>query len=598
MWSIFFLIFGLLMLLLAALQTKSYFDYCKRQKKRGRRAPKSLSGITWLLYLCGAVFLLLSLVISLVSPGQEPPELPQETTGETQPPMPEFSVTGSADTDPLNWRIRWEIFQDGVLKPSYSREEPISFGDPEDYFSLPGVPTFRGNNYRNSASYGTASIVEKKIKTVWTHNTGTIQGGSWSGNGWTGQPLIVQWDAETRQLMNLYADKKNKDDLVEVIYPSLDGWIYFMDLADGSDTRDPMNIGQCFKGAGSLDPRGYPLLYVGSGDENASGQRPRMYIISLITCEILYSYGDKDGLSYRTDNENWCAFDSAPLVHAETDTLIWPGENGILYTLPLNTTYNKTAGTISVAPLGMTVTRYLTERTNPTNYWCGYEASPVIVGNYLYISENGGMFYCIDLNTMELVWAQDTKDDSNSTPVFERVSEKEGYLYTAPSLHWTKDSSNKGSISIYKLDAVTGEIVWQVPYNVHTVSGVSGGVQSSPVLGKPGTDLEGMVFYAIARTDTKNSGTLVALDTETGEEKWALDMEHYPWSSPVAIYDENGKGYLVQCDSYGDAQLIDSSGNVVDTLFLGGNTEASPAAFHNMIVVGTRLRKICGIKIR
>ena len=145
---------------------------------------------------------------------------------------------------------------------------------------------------------------------------------------------------------------------------------------------------------------------------------------------------------------------------------------------------------------------------------------------------------------------------------------------------------------------MTGEIVWEVPYSVHTVSGVSGGIQSSPVLGRPGTDMEGLIFYAIARTDTKQSGTLVALDTETGEEKWALDMEYYPWSSPVAIYDEAGKGYLVQCDSYGNAQLIDSTGKVADTLFLGGNTEASPAAFNNMIVVGTRLRKICGIQIR
>jgi outer membrane protein assembly factor BamB len=354
----------------------------------------------------------------------------------------------------------------------------------------------------------------------------------------------------------------------------------------------------CFKGAGTLDPRGYPLLYVGSGDENSLNDRPRMYIISLITGEILYQYGDNDQLAYRTDNDQWCAFDSAPLIHAGSDTLIWPGENGNLYTIRLNTSYNPNTGSLTLSPEAPVLTRYLTERTNPTDYWCGYEASPVIVGNYLYTSENGGMFYCIDLNTMELVWAQDTKDDSNSTPVFERVSETQGYLYTAPSLHWTKDSSNKGTVSIYKLDAVTGEIIWEVPYNVHTVSGVSGGVQASPVLGKPGTDLEGMVFYAIARTDTRDSGTLVALDTKTGQEKWRLDMDYYAWSSPLAVYDDQGHGYLVQCDSYGNATFLDSQGNVVDTLFLGGNTEASPAAYNDMIVVGTRLKKICGIKIR
>jgi len=586
------------MLLLAALQTKSFFEYCERQKRKGRKAPKTLGGITWLLYGCGAVLLLLSLVAGLTTGEPEAQQPPRDTSGDPQPSAPVFLAEKTADTDPLNWQIRWEIFDDGQLQSSYRREDPISFSDPEDYYPLPGVPTFRGNNYRNSASYGTASIVEKTLKTVWTHNTGTIKGGSWSGTGWTGQPLIVQWDAETRQLMNLYRDKKIKTDLVEVIYASLDGRIYFMDLADGSDTRDPLDIGMCFKGAGSLDPRGYPLLYVGSGDVNSLDERPRMYIISLLDGSILYQYGHEDQLAYRTDNENWCAFDSAPLVHADTDTLIWPGENGILYTIRLNTKYDPSTGSLSVSPEPPVTTRYLTERTNSTDYWCGYEASPVIVENYLYISENGGMFYCIDLNTMEPVWAQDTKDDSNSTPVFERISETEGCLYTAPSLHWTKDSQSKGTVSIYKLDAVTGQILWEAPYDVHTVSGVSGGVQASPVLGRPGTDMEGLIFYAIARTKTKESGTLVALDTATGEEIWRFEMDHYTWSSPVGVYDQNGKGYLVQCDSHGNAYFLDSTGKVVDKLYLGGNTEASPAVFDNMIVVGTRLRKICGIKIR
>ena len=360
-----------------------------------------------------------------------------------------------------------------------------------------------------------------------------------------------------------------------------------------------MNMGMCFKGAGTLDPRGYPLLYVGSGDENAKGQRPRMYVVSLIDGKILYQYGHEDNLAYRKDNDTWCAFDSAPLIHADTDTLIWPGENGNLYTIKLNTTYDKAAGTVSVRPDTPVLTRYLTERTNAETYWCGYEASVNMVGNYLYVSENGGMFFCVDMNTMELVWAQDTKDDSNSSPVFERISDTEGYVYTAPSLHWTKDSNSQGVISIYKLDAVTGQIVWEKPYNVHTVSGVSGGVQSSPVLGKPGSQLEGMIFYGISRTNTVDAGTLVALDTETGNELWRLDMEYYAWSSPVAVYEENGKGYIVLCDSNGTAHFIDgTTGKVENTLYLGGLVEASPAVYENMLVVGTRLKKICGILVK
>ena len=38
---------------------------------------------------------------------------------------------------------------------------------------------------------------------------------------------------------------------------------------------------------------------------------------------------------------------------------------------------------------------------------------------------------CIDLNTMEVVWVQDTIDDTNASPVFE-VNEEDGVACTPP----------------------------------------------------------------------------------------------------------------------------------------------------------------------
>jgi outer membrane protein assembly factor BamB len=336
-------------------------------------------------------------------------------------------------------------------------------------------------------------------------------------------------------------------------------------------------------------------MYVGSGDKNSSGQRARMYIISLIDGKILYQRGHSEDLALRS----WCAFDSAPLVDANTDTLIWPGENGLLYTMDLNTDYDKEAGTISVDPSNVVIARYRTSRSSSSTYWYGYEPSASIVDHYLYISENGGMFFCIDLNTMELVWAQDTKDDSNSTPAFEMMEDGTGYVYTAPSLHWTKNSNNQGTISIYKLNALTGEIVWEVPYHVHTIPDVSGGVQSSPLLGKPGTALDGMILYTISRTRSTYSGTLVALDTETGEEVWRWEMKNYAWSSPATFYDDEGNAFVVVCDSGGYATVLDgATGEVLYQMGLGGLVEASPAIYENMLVVGTRTGKIRGVKIK
>ena len=512
------------------------------------------------------------------------------TTPTTAPTTPTFTPHYTSSSNPENWGIDWEIIDHGTIVEQYQLEQSISFGDPDAYFALPGISTFRGNNFRNSAVYGTAVVTEKTITKAWSADIGSLNG--WPGSGWTGQPLMVQWDAQTRQIMNLYADKKAKDSLVEVIYATLDGYIYFYDLDDGSRTRNPIYVGMNFKGAGSLDPRGYPILYVGSGDYIGS-KVPRMYIISLIDGSILYERSGNDAFTLRPD---WTAFDSSPLIDAETDTLIWPGENGILYTIKLNTTYNKAAGTLKLAPEEIVKTRYYTDRSNLNDYWIGYEPSAVIIDRYLYISENGGMFFCIDLNTMSLVWAQDTRDDSNSTPVFEWNGLDGGYIYTAPSLHWTASNST-GYISIYKLNALTGEIVWEQKFNCTTVSGVSGGVQSSPVLGKPGTQLEGLILYTIARCPGTWDGKLVALDTKTGRIVWEKYMSNYTWSSPVAVYDKDGNAYILVCDSAGNIRMLDSNGNVLSSLNLGSNVEASPAVYENTLVVGTRGQKIYGIKI-
>lgn len=518
------------------------------------------------------------------------------TEATTEPeviPDPTFEAGYVDSSNPENWGISWDIIQSGSIVDSYTRQDPINFGQGSEYTALEGIVTFRGDNYRSGATYGTANVVNETVTPLWSSNIGSLNG--WPGSGWTGQPLVVRWDQETKNIMNLYETKKAKENLVEVIYATLDGYVYFYDLEDGSYTRDPLYIGMNFKGAGSLDPRGYPLMYVGSGDY-ISGKTPRMYIISLIDGSILYERSGSDSFTKRGD---WAAFDSSPLVDAETDTLIWPGESGILYTIKLNSQFDKAAGTISISPEETVKNRYYTSRSSGGSYWVGYEPSAVIVGRYLYISENGGMFFCIDLDNMELIWAQDTKDDSNSTPVFQWDENGEtGYIYTAPSLHWTANSSSEGSISLYKINAKTGEIVWEVPYDCHTVSGVSGGVQSTPLLGKEGTDLEGLIVYSIARTPNAYTGVMVALNTETGEKVWEMSMDSYTWSSPTAVYTDSGKAYIVICDSVGNLFLVNGTdGKVLSSTGLGSNIEASPVVFGDTIVVGTRGQKIYAIKV-
>ena len=52
----------------------------------------------------------------------------------------------------------------------YLRTDIIAFGDPLNYQSVPGILTFRGNNFRNCASWGTVIANPTTLEQVWEYN--------------------------------------------------------------------------------------------------------------------------------------------------------------------------------------------------------------------------------------------------------------------------------------------------------------------------------------------------------------------------------------------------------------------------------------------
>jgi hypothetical protein len=490
-----------------------------------------------------------------------------------------------------------EVSVNGELVENYQLEDEIDFGLGEDYTEVTGIITFRGNNFRDGGSYGVASIVDRKFGTSpWNVATGALtapNGTTWNGSGWVGQPLIVSWPKQTREHMNMYDWAKQADSLTEVIYATMDGNIYFLDLATGKQTRDKLYLGYTFKGSGALDPRGYPILYLGSGYDSSKG-RSHAFIINLLDCTVMYEFGQGDPFSLRG---TLSYFDGSALVDAETDQLIYPGENGILYIIRLNTQYDEDSGTLSISPDQVVRWRYNGVRTTKASFWLGMEDSAVILRGHIIMSDNGGNLMCLDLKTLTLDWVQDVLDDTNCSPVLE-IEDGHPYVYISTSFHggWRAYTGGTATIPVWKIDAETGEIVWQVDYSCYTEDGVSGGTQGTIAIGK--NKLSNLVYAPVARTPSASAGILAAIDKSTGEVVWEQETQMYAWSSPTIVYDEQGNGYVILCTTGGYIYLFDGlTGEILDYLDLGSNMEASPAVYNNTVVVGTRGNGIYGITL-
>ena len=556
----------------------------------------------------GAVAVFLIVVFVSVGPhgsGRDEMLAPEQTPEATQDVQPEATAepTPEPTSEP---QIAWEpramgeivdgakpnnpdygfeqrIVANGEVVNSYEREQPVSMGASDSYAQVEGIVTFRGNNYRDTAVYGTVPNDASKLSIVWSKKIGGLD--QWRGVGWTGQASIVRWPAETRQVMNINAEKKAKDGLCEVIYGTLDGKIYFLDLDDGKETRGPITTPSSIKGSVSVDPRGLPLLYCGQGIPEVNGREVEIgtRIFSLIDQSRLFFLNGHDKYALR----KWYAFDCSPLVDAESDTLIQLGENGIVYTVKLNSNFDVQAGTISIDPM---VDRMVYKSKVSTRL--GMENSPAIYDHYAYYADNSGLLTCLDLNTMEPVWLADVGDDTDASIVLEEDDEGV-WLYTACELDL---KGLEGNAYCRRFNALTGEEMWKigVPCYRYTED-VEAGSYATPALGKG--SLGELVYFNIARVPG-GGGKLGAVNKKTGEVVWQIPTGGYSWSSPVCVYDGNGRGYILFCNSNGILRMCDGlTGEEITQIDLGENVEGSPTVFGDMLVVGTWGREILGVRI-
>ena len=59
-------------------------------------------------------------------------------------------------------------------------------------------------------------------------------------------------------------------------------------------------------------------------------------------------------------------------------------------------------------------------------------------------------------------------------------------------------------------------------------------------------------------------------------------------SSPVAVYNAGGNGWIIQADSKGNIYVLDGlTGYLNSTAQVEGRIEGSPAVYRDMLVIGT-----------
>ncbi len=534
-----------------------------------------------------------------IQPTQAPtatPEPTPEPTATPQPtatPMPLLGAAAADSVAPSKLNLTDKIYYGtkSLTELTRNAEDKIKMPALDEYSAdwPGGVLAFRNGPFRQNAAFGTADVQDEKMEILWQVPVGAIS--TYYGIGWTGQPVIVKWPKEIREMMNINAEKKAISALREVIISSQDGKVYFLDLKDGQPTRDTINIGYPLRGSVSLYPVATkPILSVGQAISKIGGKTGNIgnYLYNLLNQkQLLYTDG-------RDKNAIWSsgAFNGSALFDRTSDTMVIAGQNGLLYSIKLNSDFNYKEATLTAKPA---TTSFSSKTAKEKNNQVAVESSVAMYGAYAYYADQYGILRCVDTDTMTTVWAIDTGDSTDATIALDMENSNTVALYTANTLN---RQGKKGVCTVRRLNALTGEEDWKVDVNCVYNEKISAGAMASPVVGE--NSISNLVIFTLAKTE--EGGAVIAFDKTTGSIVWQQNMKDYSWSSPVAVYNEQGDAWIIQGDSAGVLHMLDGqTGSILSSLQLEGKIEASPAVYNDILVIGTSSKaasNIYGIQLR
>ena len=457
-----------------------------------------------------------------------------------------------------------------------------------------GVMTFRGTAFRQNAAVGEVTN-PTVLEQLWQVEAGSAKGAgvTYYGYEWTGQPAIVKWSTQVREGANIDEEKRVKSALREVIIAGVDGVIRFLDLEDGVVTRSAINLGYPMKGTPSVHPAGYPYMNVGQYTRKMKSKTGSIGLrqYNLYTQKEQKLIDGLDGKLHRGINRIG-SFETSSLIDRTSDTVITLGSNGLLYLTKLNAEFDYQNGIISFSPQSMVMSSRA--KGEKKDELVAVESSHAMYGQYVFYADMGGVLRCVDTDTLTPVWAAETGDSVMAAVALDKRHRDELDLYTGNMLSIRKS----GNAQIRRYNALNGKELWTAEFGVDkdTKTKEDVGVKASPVIGQ--NALNELVYFTVTGLSNDGCSTLkitegtkaalIALEKESGKVRWAIPLSSRSESSPVAVYDIDGNGWIIQCAEDGMILLLDGlTGLIVNSLKVNGNIKASPAVYNDIMVIGT-----------
>ena len=302
-----------------------------------------------------------------------------------------------------------------------------------------------------------------------------------------------------------------------------DGKVGFTDADSGEQLLAPLETSRAIRGTPTLDPDGYPLLYVGGDD----GELRVVALDRGSQPEVLWSLRSST-VSPSQWGTDW---KGSPLVR--DDTLIMGGGNSNLHVIKLNRSIDE-MGKVRVAPeLVAALPTWDDELDrNLGDRETGIDASVALDGQTAWVVNGGGLLTGWDLSPLDRggqarkvlrFWAGDAVDTAVTL-------DETGAIYLATS--GRRNNARTAELGrVMKLDPGNPEnpLVWSTAGSPLGDSGVAG----APVV------TAGLVVVV------GNEGKLVAFDRDSGRVQWARQVQAPARATPVMV---DGAMVVGSCD--------------------------------------------------